>query len=561
MAYEPSDEQRAVIGSSAPVVVVLGGAGAGKTSTAAAAAAHRLKADDVAKAAARRSTPLGSFPQLAPAQRVLFLSFSRTSVSQIIDRSSAVLGGYRPRIDVMTFHGLAWRVLNDFGRHFGVPEPLRVRSSAETNLGLGLPGLTYAELIPEALRVLKTPTVAEFYGRRYCAVICDEFQDTSDDEWEFMQAIAPTAQRLLLGDVNQCIYAGMKQIDPAARVAEALALSGAEQVVLPPRSFRDPSGVLPSAALTALDRRFNDPAIAEAVRTGRLLVHRASGTVDLETRALEVVKRERALGNSVSVYTHTNTSTAELSTALTAAGLDHEQVGFTESYSDGLKAQFQLLRWALLRKAKAREALAVYLRSIVRGRGANDQARAIVNKSDAAFEEALGGVVADLKSATDPAADIDLILDVLSATHGRLGFPRGEETWVLANLQLRRAARLLQDDRNFDAVAAEVDRLRADSLVGIAAARQKPVQVMNLHQTKGREADVTVLILQDDEYHGKETEPFPTGSRLLYVCMTRARQRAHIVVPDQVHQLWLPLVNACIGIANKAANSASGDSS
>lgn len=37
-----------------------------------------------------------------------------------------------------------------------------------------------------------------------------------------------------------------------------------------------------------------------------------------------------------------------------------------------------------------------------------------------------------------------------------------------------------------------------------------------------------------------------------HVCMTRARERARVVVPDQVHQLWLPLVNACIRIANEA---------
>lgn len=560
MSYEPSGDQWDVIDSVAPVVVVLGGAGVGKTSTAAAAAAHRLANEDAGRAAVRRATPVGSGLALAPAKRVLFLSFSRTSVSQIIDRASSVLGSYRTRIDVMTFHGLAWRVLNDFGRHFGVPQPLRVRSSSETNLGVGLPGLTYGDLIPEALRVLRIPAVAEFYDRRYIAVICDEFQDTSDDEWEFMQAIAPTAQRLLLGDVNQCIYAGMKQIDPVARVAEALALDGAEEVILPPRSFRDPSGVLPAAATAALDRRFGDPAIAEAVQAGRLLVHRASGAVDVEATTLEIVKRERSMGKSVSLYTHTNTSTADLSTALTMAGLDHEQVGFAEAYGDGLHAQFQLLRWALLGKTRAREALAVYLRSIVRGSGANDQARAIINKSDAAFETSLRGVIADLKAAVEPSTGTDVILDVLRAAHGQLGFPRGEETWILANRQLRRAARLLKEDGNFDAVAAEVDRIRADSLVGIAGARKKPVQVMNLHQTKGREADATVLVLQDDEYHGRGGEPFPAGSRLLYVCMTRARERAHIVVPDKVHQLWHPLVNACIGVTNETARTSSGDS-
>ncbi|MFJ6148932.1 hypothetical protein ACIQH7_35685 [Streptomyces anulatus] len=43
---------------------------------------------------------------------------------------------------------------------------------------------------------------------------------------------------------------------------------------------------------------------------------------------------------------------------------------------------------------------------------------------------------------------------------------------------------------------------------------------MNLHQTKGREADTTILLLADDEYYGPEGEPFSSGSRLLYVVMT-----------------------------------------
>lgn len=554
MPYVPSEEQRAVIETAARVVVVLGGAGAGKTTTAAAAAARRLADDDAVRAAMRRSTPIGHAPALASAKRVLFLSFARTSVSQIIDRATPVLGSYHGRIDVVTFHGLAWSVLKDFGRHYGAPHPLRVRSNAETQLNVDLPGLAYNELIPAALRTLKIASVADFYERRYNTVICDEFQDTSDEEWAFMQTVAPSAKRLLLGDVNQCIYAGMKQIDPAARVAEALQLAGAEQVILSPRSFRDPSGVIPAAADAALDRRFDDPSIAEAVRRGRLLVHRASGAADVGAAALEVIKKERSHGRSVSVCTHTNASTAELSTALATAGIDHEQVGFTEAYGDGLQAQFQLLRWALVQRPGARQALAVYLRSIIRGRQANAQARMILQRTNVTFEAALRNVVADLKAATDSSPDIAVLLDVLRSTHSRLGFPRGEETWVLANRQLTRATRLLAGSGGIDAVEADVERLRAETLVGIAAARPKPVQVMNLHQTKGREADATVLVLQDDEYHGKEREPFPTGSRLMYVCITRARERAHIVVPDRVHPLWLPLVNACIRMTNDAAS-------
>lgn len=70
---------------------------------------------------------------------------------------------------------------------------------------------------------------------------------------------------------------------------------------------------------------------------------------------------------------------------------------------------------------------------------------------------------------------------------------------------------------------------------------------MNLHQTKGREADTTILLLRPEpnEFYGDKSEPYPDGSCLLYVVMTRARHQAHLVVPANPHPLWQPLVIAC----------------
>ena len=93
-------------------------------------------------------------------------------------------------------------------------------------------------------------------------------------------------------------------------------------------------------------------------------------------------------------------------------------------------------------------------------------------------------------------------------------------------------------------VEALVDQMRNDALVGSTQARPRHVQVMNLHQTKGREADETILLLQPDEFYGRESEPYLSGSRLLYVVLTRARHVAHIVVPPEVHDLWKPLIEA-----------------
>jgi hypothetical protein len=54
------------------------------------------------------------------------------------------------------------------------------------------------------------------------------------------------------------------------------------------------------------------------------------------------VKAERANRRSVSVFTHRNASTRELSDALTAANVRHEQVRLSEAYGEALNAQLAI---------------------------------------------------------------------------------------------------------------------------------------------------------------------------------------------------------------------------
>lgn len=326
MTYDPIGTQSDVITSRAPVVLVAGGAGTGKTTTAAAAAAAHLIAADVVREEQRLAMlATGAVTGLPPRARSLFLSFSRTAVAQVMDRAGGVVGKLLDRIEVATFHGFAWRIITDFGSHYGYPPPLTILSSAEQKVPGAPAGMTYDDLIPAARKVLARQAVSDYYGRRYSLIICDEFQDTDYEEWELLRAIAPSARRILLGDVNQCIYAEMKRIDPAIRIAQALALAGAIRIDLPPASHRDPSGVLPAAAEAARQRRFDDVAIATAVTTGRLRITRTSET-DADTTVAELVRAERAQGHSVSVFTHSNAATAALSDGLTIAGIRHEQV-------------------------------------------------------------------------------------------------------------------------------------------------------------------------------------------------------------------------------------------
>ncbi|MFE7794783.1 UvrD-helicase domain-containing protein [Streptomyces sp. NPDC057460] len=140
-----------MIDSVAPVLVVSAGAGTGKTTTASAAARAHLEAADEKLLRLRQEAPRhGQRTQLPAATRVLFPSFSRTAVAQIIDRAANVIGELRPRLEVPTFHGFAWRVITGFGAHHGYPPPQSVLSQANQTVPRAPPGLTYSQLMPPA---------------------------------------------------------------------------------------------------------------------------------------------------------------------------------------------------------------------------------------------------------------------------------------------------------------------------------------------------------------------------------------------------------------------------
>lgn len=125
-----------------------------------------------------------------------------------------------------------------------------------------------------------------------------------------------------------------------------------------PASYREPSGMLPAAAWAARRRDFRDPAIRAAV--GRLSVTSFEDEAG-HYQVVAIARRARGRGDTVSIFTHTNSATTDLSDALTAAGLAHEQVGFTEAYGEALSAQIAMVQFALGQEAQVLRSLAVYV--------------------------------------------------------------------------------------------------------------------------------------------------------------------------------------------------------
>lgn len=185
-------------------VLVLGGPGSGKTTLAI------LKAQ-------------GRMPKLLPGQNVLFLSFSRAAVQQILIRCKDILTADElRRIDVKTYHAFCWDLLRAHGQALrgfplvmmtpGIESVMRTQFAGdwqrerrrlldqESRVSFEAFAHAAARLLEES-KVLRKG-IADLYP----FVILDEFQDTDDDQWRLVHALAVATDCAFLADPDQRIY-------------------------------------------------------------------------------------------------------------------------------------------------------------------------------------------------------------------------------------------------------------------------------------------------------------------------------------------------------------------
>ena len=525
-----SSSQQEIVRSTASTVVAFGGAGTGKTTAALFAARTELE------------------ERAELYQRVLFLTFSRTAVGQILDRAGPVLNGYESRVEVLTFHGFAYRMILDFGRYAGLgTTPLRVVGDVEARMGTrSAEDLRFNDLLPGALRVLASHFVRQLLHERWPLVICDEFQDTGNEQWQLLEMLAPPARLLLLADPNQMIYDGFVPGVGPHRIKLALRRDGMERVDLEPASYRDPSQVIPAAAERIRQRDFDAPEVLAAYVHGRLTVRSNVRFEEAGDAVSEIHSQRRELGDSsFGVYVHGNDPAAKLSAALTRSGVENMAVGFPEAYGQSLATMIEILRYAHQESdwASVEIRLAVLATSLHRSREPPRLARIFLGDvpRPPALDQRLRSLQAAIGKCNGRVDAIRIAADVW----GHLGITTGQQIWRSAAEVFLAAASVFSGRTQQDwleYLADELDQQRMTALVTRDGAERGTVQVMNLHQTKGREADATILVFRDGEYFGREAEPHEANSRLLYVALTRARNHLTVVLGRDPHPLVAPFL-------------------
>ncbi|MHB1251791.1 MAG: UvrD-helicase domain-containing protein [Acidimicrobiales bacterium] len=529
-------EQRTIADHNSGTVLVLGGAGVGKTTTALWAARREL-------------TEQGNSSRTIAGRRVLFVTFSRTAVAQIRNRAGGVLTGISDAVEIVTFHGLAYRLLCAFGRYIGHDGNPVIRGAARSQMGVSTDehSLNYEELIPLALKLLSTPgPIADLVKSRWSLVVCDEFQDTDDDEWRLLECLGEHARLLLLADPNQMIY-GFKDGVSESRLDAARARDDVVELTLPLGSHRDPSQMIPDAASEIRWRRFDTEPVLKAVKAGKLVVCTDIPDED-EDRARIItghVAQLREEGfSTIGIYAKTNADTAGLSAGLTDCGLDHVPIGFGEAFGESLSAMVSLMKFSrgVLPWDDVGSALGIALTASVRSKNPPVLAVSLRegNGLPAEMERRIAELQIDLIEARD---DVVHLSELIASAWMRIGISSGRRAWSRAGRSLvALAAQQHQSDSVslLDYVDASVTVLRNESFVELDSGDLGAIQLMNFHQTKGREADAVILSYSSTDWYGRGGEPYEEASRVLYVSMTRARHRIVVLLPSAPHALVQP---------------------
>lgn len=522
--------QQDVVGAHDHSILVTGGAGTGKTTVALWAARAELERPGKEK------------------KRALFLTFSRTAVEQISSRSRSVVSAVEDRIEVSTFHSFAYRLVRQFGYLTGATgrDP-SVQSASEMKLlGRARERLVYDDLAPLARTIMEDPRVAALLAERWCLVVCDEFQDTGDGQWAILEWLSRNSRLLLLGDEHQLIYGFLARTGVAPERMTSTRAWVDRMIELEPASHRDPSGAIPALATAIRERRFNDASVLDAIADGRLHIRSEIDDSQLIDAIRGALDDSWARGcRTFGVFAHTNHSVAELSFRLHEAGIDHYLVGLPDAEADALLAMLAITRYAYGNAGwpEAAMALGTYLTACSRGREAPALARQLA--SGATLSPTLQRRIDQIQAAVTAAAGSSLtdVAEIAASAWSNLGITGAQGPWNRTAPTYRAVARRATGDRSAQlaALSNEVMRLRLGAMFESQRRRLPAVQVMNLHQTKGREVDSVILLCSDDDYHGREGEPYVESSRLLYVVLTRARREITVLLGRDPHGLVAPM--------------------
>ncbi len=554
-------EQRHAILKGAGHMLVLGGPGSGKTT--------------IALLKARRVV----LERLKPEQSVLFVSFANAAIRRILESAGNIFTTEIEReIEIKTYHAFAWDLLRSHGYLLSSQRRLAIIPEQDTVvLGAGLNDeewvaeenrlfvedgrVTYDQFARRAAELLEQSEVVRgFFSYAHPLILVDEFQDTDEDQWRLVRAMAENSDIVALGDTEQRIYAWRKGVS-VRRLQDF-----AETLNAVTFDFRDENNRSPATGIVGYARSLLSPEVRLDVPEDIAFKRFIPGQFPVGLRfALintlkESIKRTGHREVTVAVAARSRTMVRLISDALakklTIGSKEHRPITHDVMFNQvQITLASRVIAYVLASQAESmNERLAgtlIRISAVFRSSGNNTG----ISKSDQLLkwaERCREGNVPSTKCVTALITAIGTV-----DAKGFSGAPM--EDWLTVRRTLDEAnadelkrigghARYLRLLRRGSAIEDRLSNLWKEngSYEGAEASLEEAIlqdqlidnhreaffiSVMTMHQLKGREYDA-VLLVEDRHrtFRGKDsTPPYMETRRLLQVSLTRARHYACIL--------------------------------
>jgi len=555
--------------------LVVGGPGSGKTTLA------LLKSKRILDA-------------LAPGQSILFLSFSRAAVQQILRRCREILTKEEmKRIDVRTYHSFCWDILHCHGRLLG-GRPLKMMApseegtrrtqfdgdwAAESRRLKEEDGMVCFDLFASATAELFEGSIhlRSWMGRLFPLVILDEFQDSDDDQWRFVQQLSAVTQTLFLADTEQRIFEGTfrpgVRADRLDILKDSIELS---EFDLRDDNYRSADSDILAYADCVLSGKGPLPKSEDVKRIPYDYKNQFAASVHFAVAVTLHTLRKRGIHDpTLAVLARSNDLVAEISDILEVPHvyngrnlnpIPHDIVWDQELSASAGVAMAAALEFVSLDTPAAREAMHAKIEEYFlikkdycerySGRGA----KAAGTKATR-FGKAKANVAEDKALTQGSPQTLERALSVIPALTGdpvrdwkvvRSAFQAHDD--LKAIFQDARMVRLF---RASDALATALAGRWMERATYEGAARMirsvldqerligferdpKGVSLMTMHKSKGKEFDGVVLaegVYSSPFFLGHEAPGFAPSRRLLRVGITRARSFVLLVRPRKAQPL------------------------